>query len=238
VARVLVMGSVFLPGIVMDPLVCVLRERGMTAERVAPTQVTTAARAAQAYVAAARRFGATTAIAHSNAGNFVPAVGAGSSVRRVAFIDAMVPPLTGGTWSVVPGQMRESLVQRAAHGVLPPWTQWWQEEDVVALFPNHETYARVDASTPSVDTSYLSSRISAPAGWSADLDCSYVAFGQTYADAADLAASAGWPVQMLDLGHLGMLQNPEMVADAVLTSLLPKARQRHSAQREATPSGA
>lgn len=217
-ARVLVMGSVFLPGIVMDPLVSALRERGMTAEWVAPTQSATGAAVAQAYVAAARRVGATTAIAHSNAGNFVPAVAAGSAVQRVVFIDATVPLLTGGTWSVVPGPMRENLLSRATHGVLPPWTQWWPEEKVEALFPNHETYVRVDASMPSVDTSYLSSRISAPRGWSADLDCSYVAFGETYADAADMAASAGWPVRRLELGHLGMLQNPAMVADAVLTS--------------------
>jgi len=210
------MGSVFLPGIVMDPLVSVLRERGSTAEWVAPTESASAEAAAQAYVAAARRVGATTAIAHSNAGNFVPAVAAGSAVQRVVFIDAMVPPLTGGTWCVVPRRMRDSLLASATDGVLPPWTQWWPEKEVDALFPNHETYVRVDAGTPAVDTSYLSSRISAPSGWSADLDCSYVAFGATYADAAGVAAESGWPVRRLELGHLGMLQNPAMVADAVL----------------------
>jgi hypothetical protein len=218
VARVLVMGSVFLPGMVMDPLVAVLRERGMTAEWVAPMQSATAGAVAQAYVAAARRVGATTAIAHSNAGNFIPAVAAGSAVQRVVFMDATVPPLTGGTWPVVPSQMRESLLSRATQGVLPPWTQWWPDEEVAALFPNQETYVRVDASTPTVDTSYLSSRISAPRGWSAALDCSYVAFGETYADDTAEAARAGWPVRRLELGHLGMLQDPAMVADAVLTS--------------------
>jgi len=218
VASMLVMGSVFLPGFVMDPLVSVLRERGLTAEWVAPAQVASAEAAAQAYVATARRLSATTAIAHSNAGNFVPAVAARSMVGRVVFLDAIVPPLTGGTWSVVPRRLRDSLLTRASHGLLPPWTKWWPEADVRALFPNDETFARVDASTPAVDASYLSSRVSAPADWSADLVCSYVAFGDTYADAAGVAASAGWPLQTLGLGHLGMLQSPTLVADAVLTS--------------------
>lgn len=215
-ARVLVMGSVFLPGIVMDPLVSVLRKRGVAAEWVAPMQVAAAEAAAQAYVAAARRLGATDVIAHSNAGNFIPAVAAASAVQRVVFMDAMVPPLNGGTWSVTPARMRAGLLARATAGVLPPWTRWSPEEDVKALFPDDETFDKVDAVSPAVEASYLSSRISALPGWSADLACSYVAFGTTYADEAAVAGGAGWTVRTLDLGHLGMLQRPAMVADAVL----------------------
>ncbi|MCR2825359.1 hypothetical protein [Microbacterium sp. zg.Y909] len=214
--RVIVLGSVFLPGFVMDPFVSALRERGLVATWVAPTSVGTAEAAGEEYATAAVRFGATTAIAHSNAGNFVPVLTAGSAVRRVVFLDAIVPPLSGGTWPVVPARMRDTLLATARRGILPPWTRWWPQESVRPLFPDDATFARVDASTPSVPASYLSCRISAARNWAAELTCSYVAFGTTYADEIGVAASAGWPVRTLELGHLGMLQDPAMVADAVM----------------------
>ncbi|MCR2824647.1 hypothetical protein [Microbacterium sp. zg.Y909] len=216
--RVIVMGSVFLPGFVMDPLVSELRTRGLVAEWVAPTSVGTAEAAGEEYAAAAVRFGATAAIAHSNAGNFIPAVTAVSAVRRVVFLDAIIPPLHGGTWPVVPEGVRDALAANASSGILPPWTRWWPEESVRPLFPDDATFARADASTPSIPASYLSCRISAARNWAAELTCSYVAFGTTYADEIGVAANAGWPVRTLELGHLGMLQYPAMVADAAMAA--------------------
>ncbi|QEW01310.1 hypothetical protein F6J84_15200 [Microbacterium caowuchunii] len=214
--RVIVMGSVFLPGFVMDPLVSALRERGLVAERVAPTSVGSPEAVGEAYADAAAGLGATMAIAHSNAGNFVPTVAAGSAVRRIVFLDAVIPPLSGGTWPVMPARMRGMLLATARRGMLPPWTRWWPQESVRPLFPDDATFAQVDASAPSVPAAYLSSHISAPRKWSAELVCSYVAFGSGYADEVGIAATAGWPVRMLDLGHLGMLQDPAMVARAVM----------------------
>jgi hypothetical protein len=215
VERVIVLGSVFLPGFVMDPLLVALRRRGYTAEGVAPPFHGSVDAIAEVYASAARRSRATTAIAHSNAGNFAPSVAAGSAVSRVVFLDAALPPLHGGTWPLVPERLGNTLLSRAKGGLLPPWTRWWPEADVRSLFPDDATYERVDASAPSVPTSYLSARISAPQNWLADLTCSYVAFGDTYAEAAGVAADAGWPVRTLPLGHLGMLQDPDTVADAV-----------------------
>ena len=215
--RVIVMGSVFLPGFVMDPFVHALRERGSTAECVAPMGHESAEVMGEAYAAAAASLGATTAIAHSNAGNFVPAVTARSAVRRVVFLDAVIPPLSGGTWPVVPARMRDTLLATATNGILPPWTRWWPEESVRPLFPDDATFTRVDAGAPSFPASYLSARVSAARNWAAELTCSYVAFGTTYADEIGVAVTAGWPVRTLGGGHLGMLQEPAMVADAVLT---------------------
>lgn len=216
--RVIVMGSVFLPGFVMDPFVRALRERGSTAEWVAPMGQASAEAMGEEYAAAAAALGATTAIAHSNAGNFVPAVTAGSAVRRVVFLDAVIPPLSGGTWPVVPVPMRDALLATARRGILPPWTRWWPHESVRPLFPDDATFARVDAGAPSVSASYLSARVSADRNWAAELTCSYVAFGTTYADEVGVAVTAGWPVRTLEGGHLGMLQEPAMVADAVMAT--------------------
>ncbi|MFS0868121.1 hypothetical protein AB3M83_12410 [Microbacterium sp. 179-B 1A2 NHS] len=222
-SRAIIMGSAFLPGQVMDPLAVALRRRGWTAEWAAPTSAATAQAAADTYVAAAHRARATVAIAHSNAGNFVPAVTAGSTVTQVVFLDAIIPPLSGGTWPVVPAGLREMLTSSAPHGLLPPWTQWWPEADVAALFPDLATFRRVDADAPRVPLSYLSSSATAAKDWSVGLDLAYVAFGATYADAIRVAADARWPVRILQLGHLGMLQEPTTVADAIL-SLQPTAR--------------
>ncbi|MCR2814032.1 hypothetical protein NQ166_10765 [Microbacterium sp. zg.Y1090] len=214
--RVIVMGSVFLPGFVMDPLVRALRARGLEAERVVPTPLGTPQAIGEAYAAAAAELGATAAIAHSNAGNFVPAVAAGSAVNRIVFLDAVIPPLRGGTWPVMPARARRTLPVTARDGILPPWTRWWPEESVRPLFPDDATFALVDAGAPSIPAAYLSSRVSAPRNWTAGLRCSYVAFGHTYADEVGVATGAGWPVRALELGHLGILQDPAMVADAVL----------------------
>lgn len=213
--RVVVMGSIFLPGSVMDPFVVALQQRGATAAWSAPTFDGSIDSIGDEYAAAARRVGATTAIAHSNAGNFVPALTAQSAVSRVIFMDAVVPPLDGGSWHVVPESFRETILSSAKDGRLPPWTRWWPRDDVRALFPDESTYAHVDAVAPSIPASYLSSVVSAPSGWLAELTCSYVAFGDTYAEAVDVAVRAGWPVRRLELGHLGMLQDPAMVADVV-----------------------
>ncbi len=215
--RVIVMGSVFLPGFVMDPLVGALRARGLVAEWVVPTSLATPHAVGEAYAAAAVGLGATTAIAHSNAGNFVPAVTAGSAVRRIVFLDAVIPPLRGGSWPVMPARARSMLPVTARDGILPPWTRWWPEESVRPLFPDDATFELVDARAPSVPACYLSSRVSAPRNWAAHLLCSYEAFGNTYADEMGVAASAGWSVRTLELGHLGMVQDPAMVADAVLS---------------------
>lgn len=213
------MGSVFLPAQVMDPLVNALGAGGLATTVAAPQSPGTETGAAAEYVAAARGSGATVAIAHSNAGNFVPAVVAGSAVQRVIFMDAVVPPLGGGSWPVVPPELLSSLRERAVAGILPPWTQWWPRDDLIGLFPDADTFDRVDAAAARTPFSYVASDLVAPAAWGAAVECGYLAFGDTYAAEIATARVASWPVEVLELGHLGMLQDPDSVARSILGQL-------------------
>ena len=212
----LVMGSIFLPGFVMNPFVAALRERGLPSVWFAPPIAGDADAVAATYAEAAVRTEATTLIVHSNAGNYVPAVVAESRAQRVVFIDAIIPPLAGGAWPAVPEGVRDAFAETERDGILPPWTRWWPAEQVRALFPDGTTFARVDAVAPAVPLSYLSSHLRADPGWADGLACSYVAFGAGYADEITVATGAGWPVRTLDLGHLGMVQDPALVAETVL----------------------
>lgn len=47
------------------------------------------------------------------------------------------------------------------------------------------------------------------------MPCGYVAFGDTYAKAAERAAHLGWPVRTLNGAHLHMLVDPESVAGTI-----------------------
>jgi hypothetical protein len=46
--------------------------------------------------------------------------------------------------------------------------------------------------------------------------CAYLAFGDTYAAETARARQAGWPVTVLDGGHLHMLVDPDEVAAAIV----------------------
>lgn len=51
------------------------------------------------------------------------------------FVDAAVPPSSGETQVVPPGAL-PFLRGMASDGLLPPWTDWWDEADVAPLFPD------------------------------------------------------------------------------------------------------
>jgi hypothetical protein len=101
---------------------------------------------------------------------------------------------------------------------LPPWTQWWDEDAVAALFPDPGTRARIEAAQPRVAVTYPASSLETPAGWRTARH-GYLAFGDTYAEELATAQDSGWPTRILRGGHLHMLQTPQGVAEAILSML-------------------
>jgi alpha-beta hydrolase superfamily lysophospholipase len=75
-------------------------------------------------------------VAHSNAGLFVPLLvtHADRPVSGCLFVDAALPVLADST-PVVPAEVLDLLRGKVTDGRLPPWTDWWDEADVAALFP-------------------------------------------------------------------------------------------------------
>jgi hypothetical protein len=157
-------------------------------------------------------------VPHSNAGLYVPALARRIFVVGTVFVDAALPPQHGEA-KLAPPALYEFLRERADEaGLLPPWTQWWADADVAALFPDAQARAEVEAEQPRVPLSYFETRLEIPSTW-ADVPSAYVAFGDTYADDILRAQRSGWPVSTLAGLHLHMLVEPDSVATAVTDML-------------------
>jgi len=150
-------------------------------------------------------------VPHSNAGLYIPAVveALGDQVRGVVFVDAALP----GRGHYRTADFLKKLA--AADGLLPPWTSWWDEADVAALFPNADVRALVEAEQPRMPLAYFEHLPPAPDGW-ATVPCGNVWFGEPYDQGAEQAANLGWPTAHLPGGHLQMLSDPPAIASAIL----------------------
>lgn len=152
-------------------------------------------------------------VAHSNAGLVAPAASGGAPV---VFVDAALPA-PAGPGAMAPEPLMARLVALAdERGLLPPWTQWWDESDVAPLFPDEATRRRVEGGQPRLPLRYFSSEVEAPTGWEGGPHA-YLAFGGTYAVELARARRLGWPTRVLDgARHLHHLHDPGRVARAVL----------------------
>ncbi len=152
---------------------------------------------------------------HSNAGLYVPSLVRQRHVVGAVFVDAGLPPKNGDVL-LAPPQLLTVLAEKVdSDGLLPPWTAWWDELDVAALFPNPEVRERVERHQPRLPLSYFSARLTVPPGWHNGLDGAYLAFGRTYAEDRNRAAAHGWPTATMAGGHLHLLIDPISVTREV-----------------------
>ncbi len=207
------LGSVFLPATVWDPLAAELERHAFVVTVARPPVSADPDAVLEAYAEAigeARDRPDAVVVAHSNAGAYVPALAARGIVPAAVLLDAILP--AGGSMRVVPKAFARELSARADDGLLPPWTEWWPREDVRALFPDEAAYAAVRAATPRLPAAYLSRRVDGPASWPPAVPGAFLSFGDAYADDRARALARGWPTARLELGHLGMLEDPRAVA--------------------------
>jgi hypothetical protein len=150
-------------------------------------------------------------IPHSNAGLYVPALATKRRTAGYVFVDAGLP--TGyDRVPLAPPAFLDLVTQKAdANGLLPPWTQWWDEAAVATLFPDAEVRERVEREQQRLPLSYFGHSLPVPPGWD-DRPGAYLAFGDTYGSDRQEAAGRGWPVTTLSGGHLHMLVDPGRVA--------------------------
>jgi hypothetical protein len=214
--------SAFLGPAAWEPVAHGLRAIGWAvANSVATGSVRTPDDVLNSYLAALPVDRDVVLVPHSNAGLFVPALAHQRRVVASVFVDAALPPEAGSV-SLAPPALYELIAERADdHGLLPPWTQWWADEDVAALFPDSEVRHGVERQQPRVALSYLADRLDVPGGW-ADMPCAYLAFGDTYEDERADATGRGWAVRTLPGRHLHLLVDPPAVARAI-TELLGAA---------------
>jgi hypothetical protein len=167
--------------------------------------------------AALPKEGTAVVVAHSNAGCYLPAVAASGAVEATVYADAAVPMTP--EWARVPPALVEMLSGLTdADGLVAPWSQWWDEEEVAALYPSAAVRREVEAEMARLPLRYFESAVPVPAGWDRR-PAAFLAFGDTYAEEAAVIRRLGWPVRSMPGGHLHMLIDPEGVV-AAMTGLL------------------
>jgi pimeloyl-ACP methyl ester carboxylesterase len=156
-------------------------------------------------------------VAHSNAGLFIPVIAAAlpSQVLGCIFVDAALPPASGAV-PVVPPELLAVLRDKASGGPLPRWTDWWDEAEVAALFPDQATRQMVTEEEPTLPLAYYEASVPVPAGWDAQQPCAYLLFGPPYDELASEARGRGWIVEQLPGRHLHQLVDPDGVARSLL----------------------
>src|SRR4030095_1351868 len=115
-------------------------------------------------------------VAHSNAGLFLPVIAAAlpSQVLGCVFVDAALPPASGAA-PVAPPELLALLRDKASGGLLPRWTDWWDEEEVAALSPAQAPRQAVTEEQPRLPLAYYQASVPVPAGWDAQ-PCAYLLF--------------------------------------------------------------
>lgn len=156
-------------------------------------------------------------VPHSNAGLFVPHVvdRLGERAAACVFVDATLPPAEGEC-VVVPAEFLPFLRAKVVDGILPRWSDWWEEEEVASLYPNQETRSALTAEEPRLPLAYYEQTIPVPAGWD-KRPCAYLWFGQAYDATAKQAGERGWILEHLGGTHLHMVIDPTAVAERLGT---------------------
>lgn len=156
-------------------------------------------------------------VGHSNAGLFLPTVGE-SSPRPVAgavFVDAALPAGHGRTPVARPEFRRHLRGLVDIDGLLPRWTDWWPGADVEAMLPDPVVRAEIVTDQPRLPLDYYQQSVPVPASWRS-VPCAYLQFSQAYADEAERARQAGWPLARVRGAHLHQVVDPGAVTDALL----------------------
>jgi hypothetical protein len=160
----------------------------------------------------------TVIVAHSNAGAYLPAIASTGNPAALVFVDAILPAGSGYI-RLAPPDFFAALVGLAdPHGMLPPWTEWWDPAEVAELLPDSDVRARIVAEQPRVPLDYFRGSLDVPLGWD-ERPGAYISFGDTYERERREASTRHWDTRVIDGGHLAMLVDPDGVSE-ILSEVL------------------
>jgi pimeloyl-ACP methyl ester carboxylesterase len=153
-------------------------------------------------------------VGYSRAGSLLATIGTmlGQRVRGYIFVDARMPT-PGYSWmqTTSPDLVARLRQMADVQGWLPPWSQWWGEEELAALLPDPGLRKRFTAGCPRLPLAMFE-EIDPPApGWPA-APGGYLQLSEAYDDEAARARDLGWPVRELPSHHLALLTRPGQVA--------------------------
>ena len=153
-------------------------------------------------------------VGHSGAGAFLPLIGAALNgrLRRLVFVDAVVPPDSGE--HVSSEDMLAFLDAKTVGGVLPRWSDWWSEDVLAEELPSIGDRDLLASDAPQLPRSFYDHAVPVPPGWT-HMPCSYVRLSEAYDHFEERAVESGWMVRHLDSSHVALLTDPRAVATAV-----------------------
>ena len=156
-------------------------------------------------------------IGHSRAGPLLATAGTmlGQAVRGYVFVDARLPS-PGRSWieTVPPGLTARLREMAGPQGWLPPWPQWWGEEELAALLPDPAARRHFAAGCPRLPLAMLEEVHPPAPGWT-DGPGGYLQLSDAYEGEAARARELGWPVRRMLSHHLALLTEPGRVAREV-----------------------
>jgi hypothetical protein len=159
-------------------------------------------------------------VGHSRAGWLLATAGTmlgKKGVRGYVFVDARLP-VPGRSWMQT---LRPDLAARLREmadpqGWLPPWPQWWGEEELAALLPGPAVRRHFAAGCPRLPLAMFEEVHPPVPGWPT-APASFLQLSDAYQDEAARARELGWPVRQLLSHHLALLTEPGQVAREIRT---------------------
>ena len=131
------------------------------------------------------------------------------------FVDSVLPR-AGRNWlDSAPSGLIERLSAEAPDDRLPPWNLWFDRDPSQALIPDAIQRQKFVEALPRVPRAYLSAPEPGIQDWPA-APPAYLRLSAAYDAEAREARSLGWPVEQLDLGHLALVSEPQIVARALM----------------------
>ena len=159
-------------------------------------------------------------VGHSRAGWLLATAGTmlgKKGVRGYVFVDARLP-VPGRSWMQT---LRPDLAARLREmadpqGWLPPWPQWWGEEELAALLPGPAVRRHFAAGCPRLPLAMFEEVHPPVPGWP-NAPASFLQLSEAYQDEAARARELRWPVRQLLSHHLALLTGPGQVAREIRT---------------------
>lgn len=155
-------------------------------------------------------------VGHSGAGPLLAAAGALiGQVGGYLFADAGLP-IPGQTWmqTVSPELAKQVREMADDQGWLPPWPQWWGEEELAGLIPDPGARRRFADGCPRLPLAMFEEAHPPVPRWP-EAPAGYLLLSEAYQDEAARARELGWPVTEWASHHLALLTEPGLVAGAL-----------------------
>lgn len=159
----------------------------------------------------------TVLIGHSGAGPLLATAGTmlGEEVYGYIFVDAGLPT-PGCSWmETVPPDLAAQLREMAGpQGWLPPWSQWWGDEELAMLLPIPAVRQHFATGCPPLPLAMFQEIHPPTPGWP-NAPGGYLQLSEAYEDEAARARELGWPVRRQLSHHLALLTEPGQVVHEV-----------------------